>query len=76
MAVIGTDYNHYSNLVKTSDSDNTALFHEVVTVNEAAQKSYVVGTALGKAVVLVSDWLFANLSAIRILLLRIFRFNC
>ena len=38
MAVIGTDYNHYSNLVKTSDSDNTALFHEVVTVNEAAQK--------------------------------------
>lgn len=48
MAVIGTDYNHYSNLVKTSDSDNTALFHEVVTVNEAAQKSYVVGTALGK----------------------------
>ena len=48
MAVIATDYNHYSNLVKASDSDNTALFHEVVTVNEAAQKSYVVGTALGK----------------------------
>lgn len=48
MAVIATDYNHYSNLVKASDSDNTTLFHEVVTVNEAAQKSYVVGTALGK----------------------------
>ena len=48
MAVIATDYNHCSNLVKASDSDNTTLFHEVVTVNEAAQKSYVVGTALGK----------------------------
>lgn len=48
MAVIATDYSHYSNLVKTSDSDNTTLFHELVTVNEAAQKSYVVGTVLGK----------------------------
>ena len=48
MAVIATDYSHYSNLVKTSDSDNTTLFHELVTVNEAAQKSYVVGTVPGK----------------------------
>ena len=48
MSVVVTDYNHYSNLVKASDSGNTELFHEVVTVNEAAQKSYVVGTVLGK----------------------------
>lgn len=48
MAVIATDYSHYSNLVKASDSDNTELFHDLVTVNEAAQKSYVVGTVLGK----------------------------
>ena len=48
MSVIATDYNHYSNLVKASDSDRTELFHELVTVNEAAQKSYVVGTVLGK----------------------------
>lgn len=48
MSVVATDYNHYSNLVKASDSGNTELFHEVVTVNEAAQKSYVVGTVLGK----------------------------
>lgn len=48
MSVIATDYNHYSNLVKSSDSDRTELFHELVTVNEAAQKSYVVGTVLGK----------------------------
>jgi hypothetical protein len=48
MSVVATDYSHYSNLVKASDSDNTKLFHELVTVNEAAQKSYVVGTALGK----------------------------
>ncbi|MBK9793875.1 MAG: head decoration protein [Sphingobacteriales bacterium] len=48
MSVIATDYNHYSNLVKASDSDRTELFHELITVNEAAQKSYVVGTVLGK----------------------------
>ena len=48
MSVVATDYSHYSNLVKASDSGNTKLFHELVTVNEAAQKSYVVGTVLGK----------------------------
>lgn len=48
MAVIATDYSHFSNLVKASDSDNTELFLDLVTVNEAAQKSYVVGTVLGK----------------------------
>lgn len=48
MSVVATDYSHYSNLVKAGDSDNTKLFHELVTVNEAAQKSYVVGTVLGK----------------------------
>ena len=48
MSVIATDYSHYSNLVKASDSDNTTLFQDVVTVNESAQKSYVVGTVLGK----------------------------
>jgi hypothetical protein len=48
MSVVATDYSHYSNLVKASDSDNTKLFHELVTVNESAQKSYVVGTVLGK----------------------------
>lgn len=48
MSVIATDYSHYSNLVKASDSDNMTLFQDVITVNEAAQKSYVVGTCLGK----------------------------
>lgn len=48
MAVIATDYSHYSNLVKASDSAHTELFHDVIVVNEAAQKSYVVGTVLGK----------------------------
>lgn len=48
MAVIATDYSHFSNLVKASDSDNTELFLDLVTVNEAAQKSYAVGTVLGK----------------------------
>ena len=48
MSVIATDYSHYSNLVKKSDSDSTELFHDLITVNEAAQKSYVVGTCLGK----------------------------
>lgn len=48
MAVIATDYSHYSNLVKASDSGRTELFHDVIVVNEAAQKSYVVGTVLGK----------------------------
>ena len=48
MSVIATDYSHYSNLVKASDSDNTTLFQDVVTVNESAQKSYVIGTVLGK----------------------------
>lgn len=48
MSVIATDYSHYSNLVKKSDSDSTELFHDLITVNEAAQKSYVVGTVLGK----------------------------
>lgn len=48
MSVIATDYSHYSNLVKASDSDNTTLFQDLITVNEAAQKSYVVGTVLGK----------------------------
>ena len=48
MSVIATDYSHYSNLVKASDSDKTSLFQDLITVNEAAQKSYVVGTVLGK----------------------------
>lgn len=48
MSVISTDYSRYSNLVKASDSDRTELFHELITVNEGSQSSYVVGTALGK----------------------------
>ena len=48
MSVIATDYSHYSNLVKGSDTYRTELFHDLVTVNESAQKSYVVGTVLGK----------------------------
>ena len=54
MSVIATDYSHYSNLVKKSDSDSTELFHDLITVNEAAQKSYVVGTCLGKVLQLVN----------------------
>ena len=46
---VATDYSHYSNLVKASDSDNTTLFQDVVTVNESAQNhTYAVGTVLGK----------------------------
>jgi hypothetical protein len=63
MSVIATDYSHYSNLVKKSDSDSTELFHDVITVNEAAQKSYVVGTCLGK-VTATGKWKIAVQTAV------------
>lgn len=49
MAVIATDSNRLSNLIKLYDvPNNPEMCHEVVTVNEAAGVTYKVGTVLGK----------------------------
>jgi hypothetical protein len=48
MAVIATDTQRLSNLVKQLDADDMSLFVELVTVNEAALTTYKVGTVLGK----------------------------
>jgi len=49
MAVIATEQNRLSNLIKKYDDfDNTELFNDVVTVNEASGVTYKVGTVLGK----------------------------
>ena len=49
MSVIATDSTRLSNLIKLLDSPNNPELHnEVVTVNEAAQVTYKVGTVLGK----------------------------
>lgn len=48
MTVIATDTLRRSNLVKHEYAPEFAYCREVVTVNEAAAKSYVVGTVLGK----------------------------
>lgn len=49
MAVIATEQDRLSNLIKKYDDfDNTELFNDVVTVNEASGVTYKVGTVLGK----------------------------
>lgn len=49
MAVIATEQTRLSNLIKKYDDfDNTELFNDVVTVNEASGVTYKVGTVLGK----------------------------
>lgn len=48
MTVIATDKNRYSNLVKHELWPETGFCRKEVTVNEAAAKTYAVGTVLGK----------------------------
>ncbi len=48
MALVATATQALSNLIKKSDTDNTELLNELVTVNEAGSTSYKVGTLLGK----------------------------
>ena len=49
MAVIATDTNRLSNLIKKYDApNNPELFNDVVVVNQAAQTTLKVGTVLGK----------------------------
>lgn len=51
MSVFATENRRFSNLVKKELWPETAYCRAVVTVNEAAAKEYVVGTALGKVTV-------------------------
>lgn len=48
MSVFATEARRFSNLVKKELWPETGYCRMVVTVNEAAAKQYVVGTALGK----------------------------
>ena len=48
MTVIATDTLRISNLVKKEQWTDVGYCREVVTVNEAAIKTYAVGTVLGK----------------------------
>jgi hypothetical protein len=48
MALVATATQTLSNLIKKYDSQNTELFNELVTVNEASLTTYKVGTVLGK----------------------------
>lgn len=49
MAVIATDSNRLSNLVKIYGyPNNPELHHDLVVANEASQTTYKVGTVLGK----------------------------
>lgn len=48
MTVIATDTARYSNLVKHELWPETGFCRKEVTVNEAAAKTYAVGTVLGK----------------------------
>lgn len=51
MTVFATENRRFSNLVKKELWPESAYCRMVVTVNEAAAKQYVVGTALGKVTV-------------------------
>lgn len=51
MSVFATENRRFSNLVKEELWPNKAYCRAVVTVNEAAAKEYIVGTALGKVTV-------------------------
>lgn len=46
--LIATDTQRFSNVVKHEYDPSTKYCRETVTVNEAAAKTYTVGTALGK----------------------------
>ena len=48
MSVLATDTLRLSNLVKKEQFTEVGYCREVVTVNEAAAKTYAVGTVLGK----------------------------
>jgi len=48
MSVIATRGQIVSNWLKATDSENTALFFDLITVNEATQTTYKTGTVLGK----------------------------
>ena len=48
MPLIATDTLRYSNTVKHEYEPSLAFCREVVTVNEAAAKTYTIGTVLGK----------------------------
>lgn len=48
MPLIATDTQRFSNVVKYELEPSIGLCREVVTVNEAAAKTYTVGTVLGK----------------------------
>lgn len=48
MSVIATDTKRLSNMLKAELWSELGYCREVVTVNEAAAKTYVVGTVLGK----------------------------
>lgn len=48
MPLIATDTARFSNTVKHEYEPSLAYCREVVTVNEAAAKTYVIGTVLGK----------------------------
>ena len=48
MSVIATDTKRLSNLLKHEYAPEYAYCRDVVTVNEAAAKTYAVGTVLGK----------------------------
>lgn len=46
--LIATDTQRFSNVIKHEYDPSTKYCRETVTVNEAAAKTYTVGTALGK----------------------------
>lgn len=48
MPIIATDTPRYSNVIKHEYAPETGYTRLVVTVNEAAAKTYVAGTVLGK----------------------------
>lgn len=62
MSVIATDIYRLSALIKKYDTENTELCNELVTVNEAAQKTYSLGTVLGQ-VTATGKWVISVQSA-------------
>ena len=48
MPILATDAQRFSNVIKHEYDPSTKYCRETVTVNEAAEKTYTVGMALGK----------------------------
>ena len=48
MTVVANDTQRLSNWLKYEEEPSLGLCHEVVTINEAAAKTLVTGTVLGK----------------------------